>query len=110
MNCGCNKDLGFIAVGDTIDFGINYPYGGFPADFNYIFEVKFNGNLVRVEQLGGAGLPVTLVNTFSEDADVCVKIHVDPDENPLPVGSGLDYLTSEDGACCFCFRSIQKVC
>lgn len=111
MNCNkCTQDLGFVAVGDFIDFGITYPFGNFPADFLYIFEVRYLNQLIRVEQFGFQGGPVNLLNDFNEDVDICIKIKIDPDTNPNPTGRGLDYLTTPDGACCFCFRSVSKVC
>ena len=69
MVCGCSKNLGCFTKDDVVDTGIVAI-----GDGDYIFHINYNGQYITETQALLLGDPLTLTNTFNEDAEICFKI------------------------------------
>jgi hypothetical protein len=100
MNCGCVKNLGCFAPNQTIDFGINAPFGD-----DYLFQIFGPSGYSEQTETFGSGDPIQIPFTFNENASTIIKIKI------VTYGtSGLHYLTTEDGACSFEVNGLVPTC
>lgn len=103
MNCGCTKDLGCFVKDEIINFGVVNPTG---APLTYTAEIYSVAGYTTqdIEVAGGAA--VTLPFDFNEAGETLIKLN-------LPaslVQSGINYVTTPDGACCFAVHGKTPVC
>lgn len=103
MICGCCKDLGCYAHGDTIKFGVISS----TAD-EYIYHIWSNGTYTKVEKSIDPGEDLELEFTFNENSETTIKIEF-PDSIQDLV-AGLAYVTTPDGACCFTVHGMIQTC
>lgn len=103
MNCGCCKDLGCFASGQTIDFGFTNPCIG---DADFIFEIWTNGTFYSVTETFESGDSIQLPMSFNENSVTEIKIKL-PE---CMTSQGVYYATTADGACCFSVHGIVQTC
>ena len=103
MNCGCTKDIGCFVYGNVIDFG----FTSIADCGDYTFEIWSMGAYSEVTATIPVGDPITLPFTFNENSDTMIKIKF-----PFcaSLQSGINYVTSVDGACCFVAHGIISQC
>jgi hypothetical protein len=98
MNCGCTKNIGCYVTGDDIDFGFDAPYSG-----AYIFHITTINGYYNEQVVFDAGDPLILPFTFNENSVTSIKIQA-------PSISPINFITSNDGACCFEVSGIVPIC
>jgi len=101
MVCGCSKNLGCFIKNDKVSTGINAPCTG-----DYTVYLEYNGQVYQETHNFLIGNLIFISNDYNEDAEICFKVE-------LPVACQVDgnhFITSDDGACSFCFTSIIKGC
>ena len=103
MNCGCCKDLGCFAPGQTIDFGFANPCAQ-AADFT--FQIWTNGTFYEVTEEFDPAEQIELTMSFNENSKTEIKIKLPA----CMVGPGVHYATTPDGACCFSVNGIVATC
>jgi hypothetical protein len=103
MNCGCCKEIGCYAYGQIIDFGIE----SISACGPYTFEVWTNGAYSEITETFAVGDPIILPFTFNENSDTNIKIKL---PSCLSLGSGVNYVTSTNGDCCFTVHGVISQC
>jgi hypothetical protein len=106
MNCGCTKHLGCYPPNAIIDFG----FIAISSD-PYTFEIFTNGGYYEIPVSFDPGDPIVLPFTFNENSETIIKIRF-PDDviSSLPLFSGVNYLTSKDGACSFSVLGTLPLC
>jgi hypothetical protein len=100
MNCGCTKHIGCFTPNQTIDFGINAPFGD-----DYTFQIWSNSGYFEQTFTFSFGEAIQIPFTFNENSTTTIKIKI----NTYGV-SGLMYLTSDDGACSFEVSGLVPTC
>jgi len=105
MNCGCCKNLGCFAPGQTIDFGFINPCGD---GTEFVFEIWTNGTFYQITQSFLEFAQIELPMTFNENSVTEIKIKLPPCM-ASPTG-GAYYATTVDGACCFRVNGIVATC
>jgi len=100
MNCGCVKHLGCFVPDQPISFGINAPFGD-----DYIFQIFSPTGYSEQTFTFAFGEAIEIPFTFNENATTTIKIKI----STYGV-SGLNYLTSDDGACSFEVSGIVPTC
>lgn len=103
MNCGCCKELGCFAPGQTIDFGFNNPCLN---DADFTFQIWTNGGFYELTETFESGDPIQLVMNFNENAVTEIKIKLPA----CMVSEGVHYATTPDGACCFLVKGVVTTC
>ena len=103
MNCGCTKNLGCFAPGQTIDFGFSN-WSLVAEDF--IFHIWTNGTYFSTTVTFDPAEQIQLTMAFNEDSTTMIKIEL-PSSLQTP---GAYYATSPDGACCFEVNGIVQTC
>jgi len=106
MNCGCVKHLGCFPPNSTIDFG----FLAVSLD-PYTFEIFTNGGYYEITYIFSIGDPIVLPFTFIENSETIIKIKFPTSYiNSAGSGSGVNYLTSTDGACSFSVLGTLPLC
>lgn len=101
MNCGCSKHLGCFMKEDKVETGVIAPCTG-----DFTVYVEYNGQMYEETHSFLIGNSIFIPNDYNEDAEICFKVQL-----PLVCrGDGNHFITSDDGACSFCFTSIIKGC
>ena len=103
MNCGCTKNLGCFAPGQTIDFG--FANWSLVAE-DFIFHIWTNGTYLSTTVTFDPAEQIQLTMIFNEDSVTMIKIEL-PSSLQTP---GSYYATSSDGACCFEVNGIVQIC
>jgi len=103
MNCGCTKNLGCFAPGQTIDFG--FANWSLVAE-DFIFHIWTNGTYLSTTVTFDPAEQIQLTMIFNEDSVTMIKIEL-PSSLQTP---GSYYATSSDGACCFEVNGIVEIC
>ena len=103
MNCGCTKNLGCFASGQTIDFG--FANWSLVAE-DFIFHIWTNGTYLSTTVTFDPAEQIQLTMIFNEDSVTMIKIEL-PSSLQTP---GSYYATSSDGACCFEVNGIVEIC
>lgn len=103
MNCGCTKNLGCFAPGQTIDFG--FANWSLVAE-DFIFHIWTNGTYLSTTVTFDPAEQIQLTMIFNEDSATMIKIEL-PSSLQTP---GSYYATSSDGACCFEINGIVQTC
>jgi hypothetical protein len=103
MNCGCSKNLGCFAPGQTIDFG--FANWSLVAE-DFIFHIWTNGTYFSTVVTFDPAEQIQLTMAFNENSMTMIKIEL-PSSLQTP---GSYYATSPDGACCFEVNGIVQTC
>ena len=104
MICGCCKDLGCFGYNDTIKFGIL----SLDNINNYVYHIWSNGTYTTINQITEVDEELTLPFTFNENSETTIKIEFASSLKNSPYG--INFVTTEDGACCFTVHGLLTTC